>query len=537
MPDVRLPDGTIIKDVPEGTSKNELIRRLSNAGYDVSSLGGENATGLSDSNIENFLAGAGKGMTDIVRGARQRATDILSMIPASPLTAGSGIARVNREKLQQEAAERRELDAPLVGTKAGFAGEMAGNIAAFAPFGGAITSVPRAIALGATEGALIPTTSDQETGFNIAAGGALGGAGDIGARGVRRLFQPFGGSGGTAADVLQREGVDLDVAQRTGSEGAQRVRSALGDNPLTAGNQRRFIDRQNRQFTRAVLRTVDIDADELTPKLLNDALDDVGRQIDSAAHANPMFFDTQFAADLARIQQRIPLEVGDAGTEAALLRNIDRLFNSVAQNGTIPGGMFTGLRSSLSKLSTKTPLAREMVDSMLDALNRSGGDAAQLRGALAKFRNLKLIQNSLDKGTEKTISPRRLVGTLNQIRNRTLSQRRLGHPSSVRLAEIAEAGADLIPETLGNSGTFGRQIVGQGILGAGAFGGATLAGQDTGEAAAIGAGAAIAPLALQRAFLNQGSIGNFLSRTSNASDLIDILIRQGIISGGLQQER
>lgn len=35
---VRLPDGTVIKGVPEGTSKAELVERLKRNGYDVSGL-------------------------------------------------------------------------------------------------------------------------------------------------------------------------------------------------------------------------------------------------------------------------------------------------------------------------------------------------------------------------------------------------------------------------------------------------------------------------------------------------------------------
>jgi len=36
--DVRLPDGTVIRNVPEGTSKEQLVEKLSRSGYDVSAL-------------------------------------------------------------------------------------------------------------------------------------------------------------------------------------------------------------------------------------------------------------------------------------------------------------------------------------------------------------------------------------------------------------------------------------------------------------------------------------------------------------------
>jgi hypothetical protein len=267
-----------------------------------------------------------------------------------------------------------------------------------------------------------------------------------------------------------------------------------------------------------------VDGDKLSPQLLNGALDDVGDTINAAARQNPLTLDPQFMGELNVILNRIPSEVGDAGVENSLRRNVDNIFRSINQNRQLPGEAFVGIRSNLSALSRRTPIARDIQDVMFNALERSGGSPAELRNALAKYRNIKLIQNSLDRGTEKTVSPGRLASTINQIRNRTLGQRGLGHPSSVQLSELAQAGVDLIPETLGNSGTFGRALA--------------AAGQDVSDAVKIGAGAAALPLLLQRGFNAQGGVGNYLSGAGPQVDpLIETLLRQGIISGGLQSER
>ena len=42
---VPLPDGRIIRNVPDGTSKADLIAKLRSTGYDVSNLGGAGASG------------------------------------------------------------------------------------------------------------------------------------------------------------------------------------------------------------------------------------------------------------------------------------------------------------------------------------------------------------------------------------------------------------------------------------------------------------------------------------------------------------
>ncbi len=43
--DVRLPDGHIIRNVPDGMSKADLTAKLQSNGYDVSNLGGAGASG------------------------------------------------------------------------------------------------------------------------------------------------------------------------------------------------------------------------------------------------------------------------------------------------------------------------------------------------------------------------------------------------------------------------------------------------------------------------------------------------------------
>jgi hypothetical protein len=38
MPNVRMPNGTVIRNVPEGTTKDQLLKKLGGAGYDVADL-------------------------------------------------------------------------------------------------------------------------------------------------------------------------------------------------------------------------------------------------------------------------------------------------------------------------------------------------------------------------------------------------------------------------------------------------------------------------------------------------------------------
>jgi len=162
--DVRLPDGTVIKGVPDGMSKADLIAKLKSNGYDIGKLDAPKAEmptydpteGMSGT--DKFLAGAGKAMVDVWRGVRQ-------YLPNSM----GGLSN-------DDIAEARKLDAPLMKTGAGTAGNIVGNVAMAAPsvmIPGAAT-VTGGATIGALYGAAQPGVNAQERAKNVALGGAAG---------------------------------------------------------------------------------------------------------------------------------------------------------------------------------------------------------------------------------------------------------------------------------------------------------------------------------------------------------------------------
>lgn len=107
--------------------------------------------------VERFVAGYGKAGADLVRGAGQLIPGLVS---------------------RDDVAESRRLDAPLMATTAGKAGNITGNVAALAPTAlipGANT-IAGGAAIGAATGLLQPSTSTGETIKNIGLGGAGGAA-------------------------------------------------------------------------------------------------------------------------------------------------------------------------------------------------------------------------------------------------------------------------------------------------------------------------------------------------------------------------
>lgn len=162
---------------------------------------------VSDSDFENFLAGAGKATVDLGRGA------------------GQMLGLVSR----QDVANSRARDAPLMKTKAGFSGDLTGTAldllpAALIPGAGTMAG---AAAIGAGTGLLMPSTSTGETLANTALGGASGPLGVAAGRGLGALYQggkaavmPFlpGGAQQVAANTLRTAAGGRQAATQAAQE-------------------------------------------------------------------------------------------------------------------------------------------------------------------------------------------------------------------------------------------------------------------------------------------------------------------------------
>lgn len=160
----------------------------------------------------NFLAGIGKGMTDLARGA------------------GQMVGAVSRKDI----ADSRALDTPLMQTGAGKAGMLTGTVAGMLPaaFIPGANTMAGAAGIGAATGLMQPSTSTGETLRNTAMGTAAGPIGLGVGRGLGALYQgakaalePFflGGQDRIAARTLQ--------SFAGGPQQAQAAASSIGNAP------------------------------------------------------------------------------------------------------------------------------------------------------------------------------------------------------------------------------------------------------------------------------------------------------------------
>lgn len=152
-------DGITIDNIPDNVSPDDpsLKNRVSQLRLNTQQQSFDPTEGMSTSEL--FLAGVGKGMTDIGRGIGQR----LGMVS------------------EEDVARSRQLDQPLMETTAGTVGNVAGGVAAALP----ATLIPGvntyagAAALGAGLGALQPTVEGESPITNAVIGAPLGMAGQF----------------------------------------------------------------------------------------------------------------------------------------------------------------------------------------------------------------------------------------------------------------------------------------------------------------------------------------------------------------------
>lgn len=402
--------------------------------------------------VGNAIQGVGKGLTDDARGVYQAGAEL-----------GHKAGLVSDDKLneiQQNIDASKRQDAPLENTTAGKVGDAIGAAAPMLAVPGA--GIAGSAAVGAGLGALQPVASDESRGLNTGAG-AIGGAAGAGLG--RLVSGVIGGAGGAnaarrgAVDILKDEGVPLSVGQTTGSKLATHVERASA---ITSDAPAEFANTQAQAFNRAVLRRVGVNDPNVTAagqEILGPAKSKITGVMDDVADRSPVKYDPQLESELAEIEQRIPSEIteSDAGPVRTSLSNI--VSGAAANDGVIPGTLYQKINSSLGALSKRpatAPLVEDIQEALHGALQRSAApeDQAALAQARVQYRALKTIEPAVDRATG-NISPLRLMSELSSKRNANLTLYGKGDQS---LFDLARAGKQVIPDTLGNSGTAERSL-------------------------------------------------------------------------------
>lgn len=212
--DVKLPDGTLLTNVPEGMSQEDILGHLQLAKHpSAQALMKQMAaqqTADETSPGGRFLAGQGLGFANLGRAARQMV----------------GMGQPN---------ETREIDRALVRTPSGFAGNLTTGIATAAPLSvvpGANT-ISGAAAVGGAMGAFQPADSTKERLINMGVGGVLGGGTQAAATVGAKKLGEWGASRQARAAELKAQNSVRDATLNEGRQAGFTVPpSAVNDSWL-----------------------------------------------------------------------------------------------------------------------------------------------------------------------------------------------------------------------------------------------------------------------------------------------------------------
>jgi hypothetical protein len=399
------------------------------------------------STVDKVRSGIGKGMVDTARGVYQLGASI-----------GHAAGMVSDEKMkeiQDNIDESHNLDKPLMNTTAGKVGDIVGTAAPalLVPGSGILGGAAAGAAMGAAQPVSTGESRLQNTALG-AGGGALGGS-------VGKVLKAFGGFGvplgrQAAVDTLTAEGIPLSVAQKTAAKGAQTIERASG---MISDAQNDFMAQQAPAFNKAVLKRVGVTDPEVTaatPDVLKAAKGKITGVMNDVAK-NGVSVDDEMLHGLGGVEEDAArlLPESDMGPVQAHLNDI--LSNAAKNNGSLDGTAYQKIRSSLGDLSADpryAPIAHNMQDVLDDALTRSSPeDAARLATARQQYRALKQIEPAVD--SNGNVSVPKLMTSLMNKSNRNQSLYGNGDQSLVTLAKAAR---QIIPDTLGNSGTPERMI-------------------------------------------------------------------------------
>ena len=510
--DVRLPDGTIVQNVPDNITKAELTNKLVAAGY-AKSLGGTDysAEAPSPSFGGRVLEGIGQGFANLGRGVKQR---------AGMMT-------------EQEVADARKTDAPLLNTGGGIVGSVIGQAApalALSPVPGANT-VAGSGAIGGIMGALQPTVEGEDVSFNAAKSALFGAGGHLLGKAIagpiiNRNAAPRQNLIDTARG---KYGIDLPASVRTNSKPLAYLESQVATSP-GGGRMADMLQRSNEQYTKAVMGEAGAAGDLATQGALEAAKKGTQGAYSRLWSQNIVKADQTLLDDFVTAQDLANRTLTPEKARV-VSKQIDNILSKIKQGDVIDGDVYQMfLRPEIrgaaaGDSSLKMPL-RQVQRALDEAAMRSLSKADV--SAVQKLNYQYAVQKQLHGAVREaearggTFSPAAVKGATRQMQTGNIVE--LGKIGPL-LREPPQSGT--VPRAMSQYLLGGVPAAGVGGAYGYSEGGASgaMTGAGLGLLAPIAAGRALSSPAVQ-GYLSQGMIG----ATPKQAELLGALLRSGAIT-------
>jgi len=341
----------------------------------------------------------------------------------------------------------------------GVTGAASGGLygAGAADAGERINAAKSGAAIGGAIGAAVP-----------AAGAALGaGVGAVLPKADEGLLE--------VGKLAQKYKIPVSVDELTSSRAVKNVQKISQELPLSG--QAKFRDKQMEAFNRAITKSFGVDANRITPEVMDKAFKQVGAEFDNLGKGKTFVLDNNFSDNVAAILDDAAINSTDDAVKN-FKKGLDRVYKNANPDGTISGEKLSFLRSNINGLARKAnnpdtvELLKDLENAVIDVMT-AGDDVAKeaLSQAKYKYKNLLAIEPLAQKAKGGNISPTQLANRVSRIYGRQYTRGKAGE-----LGDLARIGSELLPE-LGGSDTAQKLGYMAGTIGAGALDmGATAAG-------------------------------------------------------------
>lgn len=504
--DVRLPDGTIIQNVPEGTTKADLVAKLQRNGMQVPTewMQAQPAPEQPKPAAEpvSRMEKLGMGVTDPVHGGAQLLTKLL---PDSVVQAGNRannwiadktglVARLPEGGVDQQ-VRQREADYQAKRAAAGESGfdgwRTTGSILpSLALPAASATSLPARIAIGSAAGAgnnaLAPVTQGNfadEKKKQVLTGAVAGAAFPVLGSAVSRVISPRA-SLNPELQQLRAAGIRPTIGQTLGgawNAAEEKLQSmpVLGD--AIASQRGRALREFNQTAINRATSPIGQTYEGVGQGAVQRAGDALSAAYDDALNrVGAVVQDRQFAQEVGGLRRMA------AGMTAPMRQQFNAVYQNLLANRTSPaGGMtartFKDVDSELGQLSSRyraSALASEkdLGDAFaeLQAIVRRQAARANPRAAedLARadegWANLVRIEGAAKaaKNNQGVFTPAQLNQAV-QASDRSTRKRAVARGTAL-MQDLSNAGQTVLGNKVPNSGTADRMWLGLGTLGGGA---------------------------------------------------------------------
>jgi hypothetical protein len=403
------------------------------------------------STYEKVAAGAGKAIVDLGRGVGQR----LGMVS------------------EEDVAEARKLDEPLMRTKEGVAGNIAGNVAAAIPIAMAAPvtgTVAGSMALGGAFGAAQPTVKGESVGKNVAEGAAFGLGGALAPRALARVVNPKAAERQAEALGKLTPGQALGGAWKKTEEKATSLPLA---GPSIAKAQRESVESWNKGVLNKVLEPIGQKTDKFGHAGVEEASQKLSQAYENLLPKLKIQVDDTFDAEIKNLSQMTSSLRKDEQDQFEKILGPNGLGKMITQHGKMSGESMKSIDSELGRLSrgySKSPdfnqqqlgdALREAQASLRSLVERSNPDhAKELKNINSGWARLVRVENAAGKtgAKEGVFTPAQLNQAV-RATDESLRHKKFAHGKAL-FQDIATQAEKTIGNTYPDSGSAGRAALG-----------------------------------------------------------------------------